>query len=65
MKYPILVFLLISFAAPAFSQKITGTVKNDQGKPLPSANVILHQATDSSVSKIAITNSSGIYEFTS
>lgn len=65
MKHQILVYLLISsYALPVFSQKITGTVKNNQGLPLSLANVILRQASDSSVSKIATTDSSGIYEFT-
>lgn len=62
MKYPILI-LLLAVAAAASSQKLTGTAKNDQGKPLPLAHVTLQRAEDSTIIKIDITDSSGNYEF--
>jgi iron complex outermembrane receptor protein len=62
MKYLMLASLLIcSFTA--FSQKVTGTVKDAQGNPLPSATVFLMEIKDSSVTKMAISQLSGSYEF--
>ncbi len=57
----ILLVVLTSFAASA--QKITGTVKDDQGKNLSGATVTLQRSKDSSIVKIAATNSSGRFEF--
>src|SRR5688572_7248127 len=56
-----LIVVLTSLAASA--QKITGTVKDDQGKALSGATVSLQRAKDSSVIKIAATNPAGKYEF--
>ena len=47
------------------SQNITGTVKDDQGKTLSGASVALKKLKDSSVIKLAVTNSAGKYEFPS
>ena len=56
-----LIVVLTSFVA--YAQKITGTVKDDQGKALSGATLTLQRAKDSSVVKLAATNSSGKYEF--
>ena len=62
MKSPLCMLLLI-ISLGAFSQKITGLVKDEQGRPVTSASVMLQLAKDSSISKITITNSAGMYEF--
>src|SRR5688572_31739869 len=59
----ILLAVLAGYAVSA--QKITGIVKDDQGKPLSGANVTLHRAKDSSMAKIAAANASGRYDFVS
>ena len=64
MKYPVLFFLSL-FSAAAFSQNITGIVKDDQDKLLPFVSVILQRAKDSSPIKMAVTNDSGNYVFSS
>jgi len=60
-----LLFTFFLFFASYFvsAQKITGTVKDDQGKALNGATVTLQRAKDSSIVKIAATNSSGQYSF--
>ena len=45
------------------AQTITGTIKDEQGKALSGASVALKKLKDSSVVKLAVTNSSGKYEF--
>src|SRR4026207_966220 len=45
------------------AQKVTGIIKDEQGKNLSSASVMLKRVKDSSVAKIAATNSAGRYEF--
>lgn len=61
----ITVFLLFTglFISTVQAQKITGLVKDEQGKNLSSANIMLKRAKDSSIAKITATNSSGRYEF--
>ena len=62
----LLYFLLAVLAGyTASAQKITGIVKDDQGKALSGANVTLHRAKDSTIAKIAATNASGRYDFIS
>jgi iron complex outermembrane recepter protein len=55
--------LLILFPFAAFSQSISGTVKDDQGKTLAGASVSLKKTADSSIIKIAVTGNSGDYNF--
>jgi len=55
--------LLILFPIAAFSQTISGTIKDDQGKSLAGASVALKKVTDSSIVKLAVTGNSGTYEF--
>ena len=50
--------------AITYSQQVTGNVKDDQGKSLQSATVSLKRSKDSSVVKLAVTNSTGNYTFT-
>lgn len=54
---------LIPFAS--YSQSISGTIKDDQGKSLPGASVTLKKSKDSSIVKIAVSGNSGTYEFQS
>ena len=56
-----LLTILLPFAT--FSQSISGTIKDEQGKTLAGASVALKKATDSSIVKIAVTGNSGTYEF--
>ena len=60
---PLFTLLVILTSFGASSQKITGTIKDDQGKALSGATVTLQRAKDSSVAKIAATNASGRYDF--
>ncbi|MBL7700154.1 MAG: TonB-dependent receptor [Chitinophagaceae bacterium] len=55
--------LVILFPFASFSQSISGTIKDDQGKSLAGASVTLKKTTDSSVVKIAVSGNSGVYEF--
>ena len=57
----ILFFIMAGFTAS--SQKVTGFVKDEQGKNLSGANITLQRAQDSGIVKIAATNSGGRYEF--
>jgi iron complex outermembrane recepter protein len=62
MKWPILLALLL-MAGNSFSQKITGMVKDEHGNVLSPVSITLQRANDSSIIKITITNSFGVYEF--
>jgi len=62
MRILLLTLILIA-GITASAQKITGTIKDDQGKNLSGANVTLQRAKDSAIVKIAATNSSGHFEF--
>lgn len=46
------------------AQKIAGTITDESQKPVNAATVTLHKAKDSSVVKLAVTNSNGNYSFT-
>ncbi len=63
MKF-ILTLLIVFSGFASLAQKITGVVKDDQGKALFAVNVMLQKSKDSSIVKMAATNNSGIYEFT-
>src|SRR5687767_7672031 len=63
MKIFIILLLAGLSAVGVSAQKITGIVKDEQGKNLSSASVLLKRVKDSSVAKIAASNSSGRYEF--
>ncbi|MGC4099897.1 outer membrane beta-barrel protein [Ferruginibacter sp.] len=60
------VTLLTAFHSKAQTlSKITGQVKDNSGKGIGAATVVLHNAKDSSLSKTAVSNSSGDYELVS
>ena len=55
--------LIILLPIASFSQSISGSVKDDQGKALAGASVALKKTSDSSIVKIALTGTSGKYKF--
>ena len=57
--------LIVSFlvAVTGFAQQISGTVKDQQGKPVSGSTVSLLNAKDSSVVKLAASNNDGQYSF--
>ena len=56
--------ILVVLASTIVSaQKISGTVKDDQGKALSGTSITLQRVKDSSIVKIAASNSSGQYSF--
>ena len=62
MKYlPWLVMACLPFGA--FSQKITGSVTDKQNNPLPTATVFLKRAPDTSLVRMALTNTAGQFIF--
>lgn len=66
MKKLILIILPLLFcAAVTNAQQITGNVKDDQGKALSGATVTLKKVKDSALVKLAATNATGQYSFTS
>lgn len=56
-------FILMSFGVMA--QNITGSVKDTDGKAVANATVSLHNAKDTSVVKLGVTNKEGNYKFSS
>ena len=60
-----LLLLLLLTSATIFSQaqQINGLVKDESGQPLNSATVSLIKAKDSSIIKLAVTNTDGYYIF--
>ena len=59
--------LIVSFlvAVTGFTQQISGTVKDQQGKSVSGSTVSLLNAKDSSVVKLAASNNEGHYSFNS
>ena len=59
--------LIVSFlvAVTGFTQQISGTVKDQQGKSVSGSTVSLLNAKDSSVVKLAASNNEGQYSFNS
>ena len=55
--------LLILFPFAVFSQTISGTVRDEQGKSLAGASVSLKKTADSGIVKIAVTGNNGEYTF--
>lgn len=58
-----IVSALVLLTVSSFAQNITGVVKDADGKMLANASVSLLNAKDSSVVKLALTNTSGEYHF--
>ena len=64
MKKTILMTLSVILCAAALqAQKITGNVKDEQGKALSGATISLKKTTDSAVVKLQTSNSNGQYAF--
>ncbi len=55
--------LMILFPFAVFSQSISGTVRDEQGKSLAGASVSLKKTADSGIVKIAVTGNTGEYRF--
>ncbi|MFI5186898.1 MAG: TonB-dependent receptor domain-containing protein [Chitinophagales bacterium] len=58
-----LVLLSFLITAAGFAQQISGTVKDQQGKPVSGSTVSLLKAKDSSVAKLSVSNNEGSYSF--
>lgn len=63
MRLTIIFALCTLISVSSRAQKITGLVKDDQGKVLSGASLTLKKIKDSSIVKIAASNVSGHYEF--
>lgn len=66
-KLLLLTFAVLMSAISAFAQNktgISGLVKDNTGKPVASATVMLHRTKDSSMIKTAVTDAKGHYEIT-
>ena len=64
-KYYLLLLGFLLSSSLIMAQTISGTIKDEQGKTLSGASVALKKLKDSSIAKLAVTNSSGRYEFPS
>ncbi len=64
MRNLLLLLICVFTGAISYAQKITGSLKDDQGKSLQGATVSLKRSKDSAVVKFGVTNSSGGYTFT-
>jgi iron complex outermembrane receptor protein len=62
-KLMLLALPLLLCVAMSQAQNVTGNVKDDQGKSLSGASVALKKLKDSSVVKLAVTNTTGQYSF--
>lgn len=56
-------FSVITICANA--QKISGTIKDESGNPVPSSTAFLYKTADSSLVKMSVGNGEGVYEFIS
>jgi iron complex outermembrane receptor protein len=61
-KTALCLVILLSYAGLK-AQQVSGSVRDDQGKPLPGASVALKNNKDSSVVKLSISTTTGRYEF--
>jgi iron complex outermembrane recepter protein len=57
-----LLVLLLAIYGGAVAQKVSGTVKDEQGKALSGATISLKKVKDSAVVKLATSNKAGLYE---
>ncbi|MEJ7673572.1 MAG: carboxypeptidase-like regulatory domain-containing protein [Chitinophagaceae bacterium] len=64
MRNLLLLLVSIFTGAITYAQQITGIINDEQGKALQGATVALKKSKDSSVVKLAVTNSTGGYTFT-
>jgi iron complex outermembrane receptor protein len=63
MRITLILSFITLFAISLQAQQITGIAQDQQGRPLPGATVTLKKSKDSSIVKLAASNSSGKYEF--
>src|SRR4051812_34556068 len=63
-KIGLLTLTLSFFILSSQAQKITGLVKDQQGKALANSTISLLSAKDSAVVKLAVSNPDGLYSFT-
>lgn len=64
-KLLLIASLFVLSATAGYAQspaKITGHIKDNTGKPLPAATILLYSAKDSSLKKTAVSDSKGNYE---
>jgi len=62
-NFLLLISLFIAISSGA--QQVSGTVKDEQGKPLDGVSVMLKKTKDSSIVKISLSNAAGKYEYAS
>ncbi|WP_299373696.1 TonB-dependent receptor, partial [uncultured Kiloniella sp.] len=64
MKLKVLIYFLIFFSVPlTFSQNISGTITDENNKPLEYVNVVLHNADSKEVLTGVVSNEKGTYIF--
>ena len=63
MKNTFIIIILIFFCHAAFSQKIEATVKDEAGKPITNASVVLKRTVDSGFIKINLSDKDGKFAF--
>ncbi|HWK02399.1 MAG TPA: outer membrane beta-barrel family protein [Puia sp.] len=62
MRTAVVVFLASLLSMNVKAQQIRGLIQDDQGKPLAGASISLKKSKDSSVVKLAVSDSTGNYE---
>ena len=65
MKRKVFSFLFCFTSLYTYSQKISGTIKDENGKAIPSVTISLLRPADSSAIKFTVSNQQGQYEFSS
>ena len=63
-KFTFLLIVISLFETYAFSQEVSGNIKDQQGKALQGSTISLLNAKDSAVVKLAASNSEGHFSFT-
>jgi len=63
MRTLVLLFCFAVMALPVVAQDISGSVADEQGKPLAGASITLKKSKDSSVIKLAASTANGTYSF--
>ena len=64
MRYLVIISLCL-LGPSAYSQKISGTIKDESGRPVQASTAFLYKASDSALVKISVANNAGAYEFIS
>ncbi len=64
MRYVVIISLCL-LSVCAYSQKISGTIKDESGKPVQASTAFLYKASDSGLVKMSVANNQGVYEFIS